>query len=299
MVLNPIYHIIIATIVCLSSSSMRGNSIRTLEQDEWLSACIAPLAPQELQLIANVLYISWQRQELTDAVQDAALTMLDASWRSWHAIAYTRRNPSHTMSDDIIPQKLAATHNHFNKLYERYRTVNSTYDKMLTLLAEQQEKQSMQDALSMIKHQGRLATINILRTAIDLFHHESTQSFELLQKVTLQLPVFSVLSSKNIITDVLAMPMAMLIIQSFAISDNKYVMTSSRCWQALLASQQASNTLWRALARTRAQFYKKHYSHVYHTMKQQRLACSNFQLMFDYNGYIVGNKHKKMLPNPT
>lgn len=287
------------------TTSMYATDSFSFQADEWFTRYAATASDEDLQFLANSMYISWQRYEATKQAQNSALELLDHAWRAWYAIAYTRRNPSHSVAHDCTPNTLDTMHRRFYAQYQRYRLLNRTYDTMLTI-AKEYHSLDVQQSWSAAKSNARVATVTIMRHALELFNSQSGKAYQLLATTACKAPTcvlswfgstkaFGSLSSLG---NLFSYHLAPAAIQTFALFDNNYVAASDRCWQAFLRSQQASNLLWDAVTNTLAHFYKAHYAVLYTAMKQRNLASHYFNVIFDSKGFIPENRRKSLLPIP-
>lgn len=271
------------------------------QAEDWFSWHATNASPEELQMLANVVYFSWQRNEATLRAQEDALVMLDHMWRAWHAIAFTRRNPSHIILNDCTPTMLDTIHRRFYLGYKRYRSLSKTYDVMTTIVAQQPTSTTFKSALAAVKTNARLASLNVLHHIIELFNSESDKAYERLNQAICQVPKLAFIwwgIKKSCFTSFLTAPLIPSALQAFALFDNQYIAASSACWEALLSSQKATNLLWNRVAKIRASFYEAHYRVIYRAMQQRNLPLCYFNLLFDTTGIICEDRRKSLLPVP-
>jgi hypothetical protein len=285
----------------LSVTELSATDLSAPDTHEWILMHASTASPEDLQLLLNVMYVSWQRQQALVNVQEKALELLNNFWQAWHVIAYTRRNPSHAHKDDIQPPTLAGVFRRFNSLYDRYLITTATYDTMLNIIKDGDYSPHVRSALADVKHNDRTASVQILQTLRESFNSQSKQAYEFIQYAAQQLPFLyatDAVPKKSIFSWNIPSPFMLAAINIFARFDNMFVATSDRCWEALLSSQRIGNVLWHALATMRATFYKTYYDSLYHAMQRRGIQKSPFYLMFNRYGLIPTTQQTITLPLP-
>jgi len=242
------------------------------------------LIPEEdLQLIANLCYFSFQRSHLTLKAQARALKTMSSVWNGWQNIAQTRLNPS-----KIAPHKIAQQEKSSEKfwsLHDAHQNIGAAYAHAVNAIVDTELLKTTKaaKAVSVMRSQARAVVAQALvdvRTLLgNLFQtkkgivKKGVALFDYLKSYLPQLAVFS-FSEANTLNNVV----------------------SEDGWSVLFTIQKIGARTWRAIEEARASFYLARYNGLIKVMSKNNLPKKYFEILFDHEGVLLSNDGKKYLP---
>jgi len=238
--------------------------------------------PKEIQLIANLVYLSFKRSLCTLQAQEAALKAMDTFWKGWQNIAQTRMDPSITQPY-YIPEHDKSYENitQFWQLHDKHRKIGLAYshavknivngNSLITIYARDGVDTMRNQARTVVAH----SLINVKNYVGELFYTEKKY-----QKI---------LSYMNFIWAYLPK----LALHSFVEANKKNDLVSKESWEILMKIQNVGKYTWQIIEQDRASFYLAFYKAIWHYMKELHLEQDYFKILFDQDGPI------NFLPNPV
>jgi len=244
--------------------------------------------PKEMQLIANLIYLSFQRSKCTLEAQEKSLRTLESFWKGWQNIAQTRMDPSVTQPFTISEaDKSYETIMQFWQLHDKHRQVGLTYTHAVKNIVDGKSLITIyaRDGVDAMRNQARTviahSLLNVKNYVGELFYNEKK-----FQKI---------LSYVNFIWDYLPK----LALSSFVEANKTNDLVSEESWEILMKIQKIGKHTWQIIEQDRASFYLAFYKAIWHSMKKLNLEGQYFKILFDPNGPIYLGNQFDYLPNPT
>jgi len=249
------------------------------------------LIPKEdLQLIANLCYFSFQRSHATLKAQQHALLLLSALWNGWQNVAHTRLDPSKNVPHAISNTEKKLSAKDFWMLHDQHYTIGKAYSKTVETIVNSDALITTK-ALNGVKNMRSQARGVVAQALVDvrkllgkLFHDPAKKSvpikkgFELLNHLWAYIP--------------------QLAVYSFAEADKLNNRVSEDGWMVLHTVQDVGSKTWNAIEEARASFYLAHYNALYKPFAQAEVEIQYRQIMFDQHGLLPKTKQSKPLPIP-
>lgn len=264
----------------------------------WAHAVAHYAGPDEMQILANLVYWSFYRSHTTLNAQKLFLRDQQVSRNAGHAIAQTRRNPSTKNVSPINPEELRVSREEFTYAVLEYQKTGAIYAQCVESIIHgtimrsspvQAAIETMRTGARAVVAQSLLAataelqqtlltTQNLMAAANALFNQQAlgSKSTKFLYYLWDYLP--------------------QLMVKSFVRFDTEYIKLSENCWQALFKSEEFSNQLWEIIEVPRAAFYAEYYAALYELMQERSYAPSTYMIMFDQHGYMPVHKRTEYLP---
>lgn len=263
---------------------------------EWVNEYLLSVSPQDLCLIANVLYYSWARSTANLTTQryvEASLqTMVDIA----HAFDTTRLTPARYFTHKQ-PRKTS-----FENLYQALATHESaskTYHQALALIIDKEALESFnaQAALSTVRVNARTAVaqgVASIATHFDQLLSQAHTWLESVIKILFKNKPIETGGSKAIM-QTLWKYIERLLAKAFIASDSKYATAWNDAVQALLIPHDLHSALWDVMEQTRSAFYAAHYEAVYEFMAALKPTPSCY-FAVNEAGWIVNGTQP--IPDP-
>jgi len=244
--------------------------------------------PKEMQLIANLIYLSFERSLNTLQTQEQALKTLNTFWKGWQNIAQTRMDPSISLPYDIPEQ--AKQYEHMMQFWHRHdehRKTGLTYTHAVKNIVDGRSLITVyaRDSVDSMRNQARSviaqSLLNVKNYVGDLFYSQNK-----FQKI---------LSYINFIWDYLPK----LALSSFVEANKTNDLVSEESWEILMKIQNIGTYTWKIIEQDRASFYLAYYKAIWHSMKKLNLETDYFKILFDQNGPAYIDNQFDYLPDPA
>ena len=249
--------------------------------------------PEELQMIANLTYLSFKRSLFTLKAQEKSLQTLDTLWKGWQNIAQTRMDPSIEQPYYITEtEKSYENIVQFWQLHDEHRKVGLAYSHAIKDIVDGKTLITVyaHDSVNTMRNQARTVVahslLNVKNYVGELFHTTETK----FQKI---------LSYINFIWTYLPK----LALHSFVEANKTNDSVSEESWEIIMKIQNVGKHTWQIIEQDRASFYLAFYKAIWHSMKKLNLEPNYFKILFDQNGPIYRDNQtdnqSDYLPDPT
>lgn len=244
------------------------------------------VSSQELQILANLFYFSYQRSATTLAAQQAARLMLDGMWHGWQNIAHTRMNPSLKPPYVIDYDEQERRYRLFLEAQKTHRSIGLTYSHIAqAAVKEHYLSKELEHAVINLREHARTivaqAFLNAKKVVGELYHVASQglrspddqTRFDVLDTVSYYLPILSM--------------------QTFIDAEKAQLKASEQSWQIINTMINVNMTIWDTIETERGSFYCAYYMVIMEIMRAHKLDKSCGTIIVDENGM---NKQYKKLP---
>jgi len=243
---------------------------------------------EDLQLIANLCYVSFQRSHFTLEAQACALKTLSSVWNGWQNIAQTRLTPA-KQTPHTISEKEKNFLKTFWNLHGKQQKSAKAYAYAVDAIVDTEMLRTTiaSTAVSVMRSQARSivaqALVDVKKLLGDLFF--TSQKKGILAEKALNL------------LDHLKTYIPQLAVYSFSEADTISTYASEDGWKALYTIQDVGVKTWEAIENARAEFYRSRYNSVVDIIKKNKLPKSCFEILFYEDGAIIYNKKPTYLPS--
>lgn len=303
---------IVLSILCISLSALlqstetndSGNPQKWIKTYMLGSDGTLIISQQDLQVLLNVLYLSYVRSNITLEAQSDGLHALQTSWQTFQNIIQLRRNPSielpyvideHTyMTDMNALYDLQIKHHRIGKMYA-YAIETFLHGTLVTdahLIKGIQEirndsRRSIAHALSNTReYLDTILHMCIDKSNINEDSVESSKSFA------------NILNKSFSIGDYIWALIPNMALNSFVKTDDLTITMSEEWWKALYQLFNISNMIWKPIERARAELYLDHYKAVYLEAQSHNIDMQLMTILFDEHGLLEGSLQGDQLPDP-
>lgn len=263
------------------------------------------ISPQDIQHIANLFYLSFERSNITLQAQAFALKTIDLVWKGWQNIAQTRLDPSikepHLLSEEEKEKSLTT----FWNLQQKHRTTGLTYAKVVEIIVNGDglqtaiAEQSIAEVREMARHTVMQSLLDIKKQLGDFFFQAQRDLGDHTTIILDQIEQSTCATTKNNnFMDYLWAYIPQLALQSFVEANNVNNIVSEESWNALKTIQEIGNYTWRIIEKDRALFYSSYYKALYEIIEQCNLDQQYHYIIFDEDGTIPEDKRSCLLPHP-
>jgi hypothetical protein len=266
------------------------------QAQQWVNEYLLSVPPQNLCLIANVLYCAWARSsanvQTQRYVESSLQTMVDLA----HHFDITRLTPARYFTNKQ-PDKTP-----LNQLYQaldQHEKASKAYHQAITLIVDKEALESInaQAAITTVRSNARTAVAQGVASVVTHFDQLLSQAHIWLESVIKLLfknkPIDP--SDSKTILQTLWKYIERLLAKAFIASDSKYITAWNDAMQALLIPHALHNALWDVMEQVRAAFYAAHYEAVYEYMQALHLSKPCY-LTIDNTGFIANTTH--IIPVP-
>lgn len=234
----------------------------------------------DLQIIANLLYVSYQRSLCTLESQDVAIKTVQTVWHGWQNIAQTRMNPSKK-----APYKISATEQ--KKLFQDFLLCQERHANIANLYANTTEyilhehtftNPRSHDAIVAVRSHAREVVVSAFYDAKKILAGLFNVAQDALQRDVLWDDEKELVSRFDLLSSVWNyIPSAAL--NSFLETEKIYTKASEQTWNVLQSIQSVNQELWNIIETERASYYLAYYNQLYARMA---LECPDaLQCMYD------------------
>lgn len=249
--------------------------------------------PQEMQLVANLLYFSYLRSAITLEAQIIAFDTLESVWEGWQNIAQTRMNPSLETPYEMGFNKQQTLFKNFMMSEYAHRSLGQTYANAAeAAVKEKHLGQSAHGAVMELREEARkvviIAFLDIKKILGDLYHFasEHTRVDQLIGEDDIR---FDLMDSLSTYIPGLAM-------KSFIEAERINTQASEKSWEIVRTIVEINQRIWDAIESARASYYLAHYEALILVMLENNLDTKYYRIMFDEQGMIASSDQEYYLP---
>lgn len=292
---------------CVSAKQHWSN-----QAEKWVKTyLVAPdgilvIDQSDLQVLLNLLYLSYARAWTTLSAQELTVSALEAVWQATQNIMQTRRNPSKDIAYSIDQKSFESTTAQLAFWHGEHLRIGKAYCAVLELVLNGSiiADGHVVEGIHAIRSQARRAIVQALadvRTHVQtILSMKSPTPDAQIKKVIDHIDDYIQDSTRNFnIADFVWGLMPTFILKSFVQSDVMTVMLNETWWNAHIQLLRLSNSIWRALETARAQLYLDYYKAAYNCAKKYSADSRVCTYMFDEQGLLALKKRTQQLPDPT
>jgi hypothetical protein len=250
----------------------------------------------DLQIVANLLYISYQRSLCTLESQDAALKTVQSTWHGWQNIAQTRMNPSKKAPYKISTAEQKALFQNFLLWQERHALTASVYANATEHILHEHtftDSRSL-DAIIAVRSHAREVVVSAFYDAKKILAGLFNVAQEALQRDALWDDEKELVSRFDLLSNVWNyLPSAAL--SSFLETEKIYTKASEQTWNVLQSIQSVNQQLWNIVETERASYYLAYYNQLYALLVTT--YPETLYLVYDEDGFIENQSVLKQLPD--
>jgi hypothetical protein len=237
-------------------------------------------SPDDLQIIANLLYVSYQRSLCTLESQDVALKTMQTVWHGWQNIAQTRMNPSKKAPYKVSTAEQKKLFQDFLLWQERYTHIADRYANTTEYILHEHTftNPRSHDAIVAVRSHAREVVISAFYDAKKILAGLFNVAQDALQRDVLWDDEKELVSRFDLLSSVWNyIPSAAL--SSFLETEKIYTKASEQTWNVLQSIQSVNQQLWNIVETERASYYLAYYNQLYARMA---LECPDaLQCMYD------------------
>jgi len=271
----------------LNEKTFQKESQQWIETYIWNKQKGLMIPKEDLQMIANLCYFSFQRSHATLKAQQKALRLLSTIWNGWQNIAHTRLDPSQNTPHTIKQAEKNLSCPEFWTLHDEHRTLGKTYSHTVEIIVDAEAVTTVKalNAIKTMRSESRAvvaqALVDIKKLLGKLFHEPAKKStsckkgLELLNYLWDYIPKLALLS--------------------FSEADKLNNKVSQDGWTVLHTIQDVSSRTWQALEEARASFYLARYNALYKVFVETKTPRL---ILFDQSGLILRPSESNLLPMP-
>lgn len=246
------------------------------------------ITPQEMNLIANLLYFSYQRSKTTLDAQNSALKNLDTLWKGYQNIAQTRLDPSKKAPHPYLQQTNLTK---FWSMHDEHIQWNQKYVKIIELLCDVKtntlfKTECAHTTIFAVRARARAIMLAAMCDLPLIFKELILYFTDTPRKSTAKKGWFA--SFWEQLPHVSA--------NSFAQTDKFQIAVSEDAWLILKKTQDVHGAIWHAIETARAEFYATYYQELYEAMLYLDLEVPLMKVSFNENGYIQEEDRTQLLP---
>jgi len=310
-------HVIIVSILLSTSATISLAKTQLDQQAQtWVNTYIFTedgtprISHNNIQIIVNLIYLSWYRSAITIKAQQEILEALNIIWKGWQNIAQTRLDPSIDLPYSITPEQQEPVYKRFWTLSRDHRSIGITYTYAVKMILEKQILDEMLalDGIAAIRDKARKVVIESLldiRKQLGEFFHIDNKNQELSennpsvqQTVDPDIDLDETKKSINL-ADYIYAYIPQLTLHSFVEATNLHNLLSENGWMALKTIQEIGNQTWKTIEEARTDFYHAYYTALFNAIKKYKLPDLSLMLMFNEQGIIQKNEQDQLLPEPS
>lgn len=261
----------------------------------WLNEHVILLPPDDIQLIANALYLSYSLSLLDGHVRQQAQETLNAAWELQQYIAYPSDNMNRlsTLQEKITTlQETVHAHNYILNMWQSCTTYIET-------LEQSKEQSSLVHSINELQNQGRKAIQEYLEQKQESINASVEETKEILCKSaeTFQLVAQTYQALINGDNPLLTQPDNELVAHVDIISRTGDAVTQ-HAWHSIQKIAHLSK--YEAALQEVVKFiFVAHYKVLYDAMQTMQLDAKYMTLMFDEAGIIPEEQRIKDLQDPS
>lgn len=279
-------------ILCLVFTYCSAFGAYETEIQQWIDTYIYndgafKIAPNQLQLIANLVYFSYLRSQTTVTIQPLAMRALNGLWHGWHNIISTRLNPSQQVPHSICSRQEERVNQEFWNAYRHHRTAALSYAHAVnniiqgTVLTDPFAQRAVEDLRAIAHKVITTALTNFKQHIINLvFGHKDPR--EDITRTTLAQFVVTYIPH--------------LAQQSFIDANKLTIAASIESWDMFAKIQEISNYTWRITEEARAQLYHTVYRKLYTLMSSSSIEAPYMTIVYNEIGFIPEDERDMVLP---
>jgi len=242
---------------------------------------------QDLQMIANLIYFSYNRSYATLQAQSTALKTLESVWKGWQNIAQTRLDPSKNPPYQITDLEKMGTLENFWKLHDHHRETGTIYSQTVETIVDgdvffaTNARNAVEDMRKQARSVVAKAITDIREYVGQLFYSEkksNKKSFAFLDYLWDYIPGFAT--------------------TSFVSANNANDVLSEKSWAALMKIQEIGKRTWQIIEQERASFYLAFYNAIWAVMTKFNIEEKHKKIVFDTDGKLHVTHQTNSLPHP-
>jgi hypothetical protein len=253
------------------------------------------ISPADFNYLLNIIYFSYLRSHLSLEAKQASLNQLHASRKLERNGAQTMRDPWHTIPYPDALQEISRTYQQAIDTYNNHFTVGDQYSH--AVFNVNITRATTQKLIKDIRSQSRDIRKNALLQAQDVLTHSAKKTAKLAQDqatilataINSTIDAINKLDKQNLADD-----------QSFTRAyidiDEASNRLSEQNWDAFIAFEQFTHTLWKVLEENRELFYKSYYIELHKILSTANLDPQYKTILFDRIGVIAQQDRTDMLP---
>lgn len=264
--------------------------------DQWIRTYIVDsdgnllIHPKELQTLANLIYISYQRSYMTLEAQTIALKTLESIWHGWQNIAQTRLDPSIQTPYEIMEIEKRHTIIQFWQSYDMQQQICQAYNTTIQhviygdCLFTKKASESVADLRQQAKAVVAQSLVDARKYVGQLFYQTKS-----LKRGFSKIMQFA---------DYLYSYLPKLAINSFVEANKTNDIVSENSWAVLLKIQNVGKKTWQIIEQERAAFYLVFYKKIWDLMNYLNLENTYKKVMFNAFDIITPENQYDYLPDP-
>jgi len=245
---------------------------------------------KELQILANLIYFSFQRSYLTLQAQSTAIKTLENIWNGWQNIAQTRLDPSKEIPHEIPETAKRHMVANFWLEHDMHQKMSKTYDKAVqyiiygNCLSTVNAQNGAHDMRQRSKAAVAQSLADIRHYVGNLFYH--SKSLRSGYEKAIQF------------VDFLYEYLPKVAVNSFIEANKTNDIVSENSWNVLMKIQDVGKQSWQIIEQERAGFYLALYKKIWNIMRQTNLQYEYYKIIFDEYGVIDTQDQYDYLPDP-
>jgi len=242
----------------------------SLTHGELLQSLVHEAPIEEINLVYNLLYLSWERSMTTCMTQRICIDGLSTYWNSWHAHAKQRLDPSRAVL--VQPAHTIQVLQHACAMQERFSSVNAAYSTIINRALH---------PLIPLHPVTRYCIEHIRATARIVIREALMQQLDTLKEQIQELFAAQedTISGSGQHRHFLTSISNYIALQSFTALDETLLERSDQFFRIFIRGQELINQLWYIIESTRAEYYKQNFIQLYVHMKNLPLPDTAFQRM--------------------
>jgi hypothetical protein len=238
----------------------------------------------EVQLLLNLIYLSYKRSQMTVEIQPLALHAFSELWSKWSHIINTRLDTSKEIPQIMYSEQENNPSLSFWEAYINYCTTIKKYNAAVqTMLHGTICNDTTHGAILALRSQAR----EIVTAALTDIHYHLNNTSSTKQRMV-----------QNIL-NLVSCYIPSFMEQSFIKANQINITMSEEAYKVLQYTQEIGNYTWHTIETARSHFYKIYYYALYAFMKKHGIQAPYFMLLFDENGMIDNHATTILMPIPS
>lgn len=281
---------------------------------DWVSSYVVSpdgalaITPADLQLVLNLLYLSYLRSQTTLLAQEQAIQSLQNTWQATQNIIQTRRNPSKETPYPHVKESIERNQSQLETLHAQHLHIGTIYATALELIINGSiiSNSRLHDGIQAIRQAARRAIAHALtdvRSHLNaILNMRSSTVKKQIKKIINHVDDYiqSQTSTRSFkIADFIWGLMPEFTLKSFVKADTLTITLSDKWWTAQIQLLKLSNIIWKTLETARTQLYLDYYKAVYIAAQQCAVRPQFLTLMFDEQGILTVENRIQSLPDPA
>jgi len=233
------------------------------------------IAPEDAQLILNLIYFSLARSQATLNAQEMLLDQLTCSWQYWHNMASTRLDPGKQAPYKHIEPEYDAEN--VKDMHYLHQKANRLYANAVHAIVDGNAVYGNHayEAITDMRAQARQEILNQLYT----IKPHVQNLYDIVSRTTRSTDMY-----RANWFDTLMSYIPNFAMQTFIDVDTLSNKVGNDSWDILFTIQQANNYVWQAIETTRAEFYRTLYNEAYIALQNAGLPDYYWRIVIDKYG---------------